>query len=54
MYVISLDHYLDDNGAIAIDRGPARKIADFATAVVSYASNPRRPTDAKPPSPSYS
>lgn len=49
MYVISLDHYLDDKGAIAIDRGPARKIADFATAAVSYATNPRRPSDAKRP-----
>ena len=49
MHVISLDHYLDDKGTIAIGRGPARKIADFATAAVSYASNPRRPTDAKRP-----
>jgi hypothetical protein len=34
MYVISLDHYLDAKGAIAIEKGPGRKIADFATAAV--------------------
>jgi hypothetical protein len=49
MYVISLDHYLDDKGTIAIRQGPARKIADFATAAVSYASNQHRSTDAKRP-----
>ncbi len=49
MYVISLDHYLDDKGTIAIRRGPARKIANFATAAVSYASNQRWLTDAKRP-----
>lgn len=38
-YVISLDHFLDERGAIAIDPGPARAIADFATAAVAYASN---------------
>jgi hypothetical protein len=45
MYVISLDHYLDAKGAIAIERGPGRKLADFATAAVAYASNPRRQSD---------
>ena len=49
MYVISLDHYLDFRGAIAIKRGPGRKIADFATAAVAYASNQHRPGDALPP-----
>ena len=49
MYVISLDHYLDAKGAIAIDKGPGRKIADFATAAVAYASNKKRPDDAPRP-----
>lgn len=49
MYVISLDHYLDAKGAIAIERGPARKMADFVTAAVAYASDPNRPGDAPRP-----
>lgn len=49
MYVISLDHYLDAKGAIAIERGPGRKMADFVTAAVAYASNPNRPADAPRP-----
>lgn len=49
MYVISLDHYLNDKGAIAIKRGPARKLADFATSAVAYASNPHRLPSAQPP-----
>ncbi len=38
MYVIFLDHYLGTEGAVVIERGPARKLADFATTVVAYAS----------------
>ena len=38
MYVIDLTHYLDSKGAIAPERGPARKMADFLTAVVAHAS----------------
>jgi hypothetical protein len=49
MYVISLDHYLAAKGAIAIDKGPGRKIADFATAATAYASNRNRPGDARRP-----
>jgi hypothetical protein len=49
MYVISLDRYLDGKGTIAIRRAPARKIANFATAAVSYASNQRWLTDAERP-----
>jgi hypothetical protein len=49
MYVISLNHYLDAKGAIAVERGPARKIGDFATAAVAYASNQNRPGDAPRP-----
>lgn len=49
MYVISLDHFLDSRGAIAVEPGPARKLADFATAAVAYASNGNRPDDAPQP-----
>ncbi len=49
MYVISLNHYLDAKGAIAVERGPGRKIAEFATSAVAYASNKNRPGDAPRP-----
>jgi hypothetical protein len=39
MYVIDLTHYLDAKGAIAPGRGPARKMAEFVTAVVAHASD---------------
>lgn len=39
MYVIDLAHYLDPKGAIAPERGPGRKMADFLTAVVAHASD---------------
>jgi hypothetical protein len=39
MYMIDLAHYLDPKGAIAPDRGPGRKMADFLTAVVAHASD---------------
>ncbi len=39
VYVIDLTHYLDDKGRIAPERGPARKMADFMTAVVAHASD---------------
>jgi hypothetical protein len=39
MYVIDLAHYLDAQGAIAPDRDPARKIAEFVAAVVAHASD---------------
>ena len=38
MYVIYLTHYLDSKGAIAPERGPARRMADFLTAVAANAS----------------
>ncbi len=41
-YVIDLTHYLDARGAIAPERGPARKLADFVTAVVVQASDLER------------
>ncbi len=39
MDAIDLTHYLDSKGAIAPERGPARKMADFLTAVVARASD---------------
>jgi Zn ribbon nucleic-acid-binding protein len=39
MYVIDLTHYLDEKGAIAPAKGPARRMADFLTAVVAHASD---------------
>ena len=45
MYVIDLTHFLDAKGAIAPARGPARKMADFLTAVVAHASDCDRPAD---------
>ncbi len=47
MYVTDLTHFLDAKGAIAPARGPARKLADFLTAVVAHASDFDRP-DATP------
>ena len=43
MYVIDLTHYLDAQGCIAPERGPARKLANFLTAVVAHASDFDRP-----------
>lgn len=49
MYVIDLTHYLDDKGRIAPERGPARKMADFLTAVVVHASDFDRSDDVPGP-----
>ena len=49
MYVIDLSHYLDSKGAIAPERGRARKMADFLTAVVAHASDFDRPDDTPSP-----
>ncbi len=49
MYVIDLTHYLDERGAIAPEHGPARKFADFVTAVVAHASDFDRAHDAPGP-----
>ncbi len=46
MYLTDLTHYLDSKGRIAPERGPARKMADFLTAVVAHASDFERPYDA--------
>ena len=45
MYVIDLAHYLEAKGAIAPERGLARKMAEFATAVVAHASDFDRSDD---------
>jgi hypothetical protein len=49
MYVIDLNHILDDRGAIAPEKGPARKMADFLAAVVAHASDFERADDAPGP-----
>jgi hypothetical protein len=49
LYVIDLAHYLDPKGAIAPERGPARKFADFVTAVVAHATDFDRPDDTPGP-----
>jgi hypothetical protein len=49
MYVIDLTHFLDDRGAIAPERGPARRLADFVAAVVAHASDFDRHPDTPGP-----
>ena len=43
IYAIDLTHYLDDMGLIEPKRGPARKLAEFLTAVVAHALDFDRP-----------
>lgn len=45
MYVINARHYLNDKGAIAPEKGAAKKMAEFVTAVVAHASNFDRAED---------
>jgi len=49
LYVIDLTHYLDSRSAIAPERGPARKFADFVTAVVAHATDLDRPDETAGP-----
>lgn len=49
VYVIGLTHYLHRKGAIAPERGPARKFADFLTAVVAHATGFDRPEETPGP-----
>ncbi len=49
MYVIDAKHYLTESGDIAPQRGPARKMADFVTAVVAHASDFDRPEETPGP-----
>ena len=48
-YVIDATHYLDGKGAIAPKQGPARKVAEFVTAVIAHASDFDRPEDTPGP-----
>ena len=45
IYSIDLTHYLGDTGLVKPKRGPARKMAEFLTAVVAHASDFDRPKD---------
>jgi hypothetical protein len=49
MFVVDLTHYLDARGAIAPQRGPARKMADFLTAITAHASDFDRSDDVPGP-----
>lgn len=49
MYVIDMNHFLDARGAIAPEKGPARRMADFLTAVVAHASDFERADNAPAP-----
>ena len=49
MYLIDLTHYLDTKGSFAPECGPARKMANFLTAVVAHASDFDRPDDTPGP-----
>ncbi|MFM8556507.1 MAG: hypothetical protein ACKODG_10090 [Betaproteobacteria bacterium] len=49
MYVIDLTHDLDAKGVIAPERGPARKFAEFLTAVVTHATDFDRPDETPGP-----
>lgn len=48
MYVIDALHFLNDKGDIGPSRGPARKMADFVTAVVAHESDFDRPDSPRP------
>ena len=39
MYITDVRHFLDDKGAIAPLKGPARAMADFLACVIAYASD---------------
>ena len=39
-WVVSLKHFLDENGEIAAPKGPARKMAEHMVAIVAMASRP--------------
>jgi hypothetical protein len=42
--IIDATHYLDDQGAIAPEKRPARKWAEFVSAVIAAATHPGRET----------
>ena len=39
MYITDARHFLDDKGAIAPRRGPAKAMADFHAGVIAYATD---------------
>ena len=39
MYITDARHFLDDKGAIAPVRGPAKALADFHAGVIAYATD---------------
>lgn len=39
MYITDINHFLDDKGAIAPLKGPAKAMADFLASVIAYASD---------------
>jgi len=39
-WIVDLEHMLDENGAIAAPKGPARKLAEHMVAIVAMASSP--------------
>ena len=39
MYITDARHFLDDKGAIAPLRGPAKAMADFHAGVIAYATD---------------
>lgn len=39
-WVVNLEHILDENGAIAAPKGPARKLAERIVAIVAMVSSP--------------
>lgn len=49
MYVIDARHYLNDKDDIAVERGPARKMADFVTSAIAHASDVDRPEETPGP-----
>ncbi|MBV8037745.1 hypothetical protein [Roseateles sp.] len=49
MYVVDARHYLTEKGNIAAERGAARRMADFVTAVIAHASDFDRPEETPGP-----
>ncbi len=43
VYVIDVRHFLDDRGDIGPERGPARAMSEFVTAVIAHGSDFDRP-----------
>jgi hypothetical protein len=39
-WIVDLEHMLDENGAIAAPKGPARKLTEHIVAIVAMASSP--------------